>query len=58
MTTELNNLVEMFPAAGAFYMFPSIKSTGLSSMDFSRRLLEEEKVAVVPGTAFGDSCEG
>ncbi len=43
---------------GTFYVFPRITSTGLSSMDFSTRLLAEEKVAVVPGTAFGDSGEG
>ena len=43
---------------GAFYAFPSIKSTGLSSMDFSRELLKAEKVAVVPGTAFGPLGEG
>lgn len=43
---------------GAFYAFPSIRSTGLSSEEFCRRLLEEEKVAVVPGTAFGASGEG
>lgn len=43
---------------GAFYAFPSISSTGLSSMEFSRRLLEKEKVAVVPGTAFGALGEG
>ncbi len=43
---------------GAFYAFPSIKDTHLSSMEFSRRLLKEEKVAVVPGTAFGSSGEG
>lgn len=43
---------------GAFYAFPSIKKTGLSSMDFARLLLEKEKVAVVPGTAFGASGEG
>ncbi len=43
---------------GAFYAFPSIKSTGLSSMEFSRDLLEKEKVAVVPGTAFGALGEG
>ncbi len=38
---------------GAFYLFPSIKSTGLDSMTFSRRFLEEEQVAVVPGLSFG-----
>ena len=43
---------------GAFYIFPSIGSTGLDSMSFARRLLEEEKVAVVPGTAFGRVGEG
>lgn len=43
---------------GAFYAFPSIRSTGLSSMEFSRKLLDQEKVAVVPGTAFGSLGEG
>jgi len=43
---------------GAFYCFPNISSTGLSSHDFALRLLEEEKVAVVPGTAFGPLGEG
>lgn len=43
---------------GAFYIFPGIGSTGLDSIAFSRRLLEEEKVAVVPGTAFGRVGEG
>lgn len=43
---------------GAFYAFPSIKETRLSSLEFSRRLLEKEKVAVVPGTAFGSLGEG
>jgi len=43
---------------GAFYAFPSIKGTRLSSLEFSRRLLEKEKVAVVPGTAFGRLGEG
>lgn len=43
---------------GAFYVFPSIKSTGQSSMDFATGLLKDQKVALVPGTAFGDSCEG
>ena len=38
---------------GAFYAFPSIKKTGLNSLDFAQKLLQEEKVAVVPGTAFG-----
>lgn len=43
---------------GAFYAFPSIQSTGLSSEEFCERLLERKKVAVVPGNAFGDSGEG
>lgn len=43
---------------GAFYAFPSIRSTGLDSEAFARRLLEEEKVAVVPGAAFGRCGEG
>ncbi len=43
---------------GAFYAFPSVKKTGLSSMDFSKDLLKKENVAVVPGTAFGPSGEG
>jgi len=43
---------------GAFYALPSIKGTGLSSMEFSSRLLKEKKVAVVPGTAFGPTGEG
>ncbi len=43
---------------GAFYAFPSIKKTGLSSIEFSRRLLKEQKVAVVPGNAFGSCGEG
>jgi aminotransferase len=43
---------------GAFYAFPSIRSTGLSSQEFSERLLFEQRVAVVPGDAFGPSGEG
>jgi len=43
---------------GAFYAFPSITRSGLSSRDFALRLLQEEKVAVVPGTAFGACGEG
>jgi len=43
---------------GSFYVFPDISSTGLASREFSLRLLSEEKVAVVPGTAFGPSGEG
>jgi len=47
-----------FEPKGAFYCFPSIKSTGLSSEVFAEKLLYEEKVAVVPGTAFGPGGEG
>ncbi|MBZ0167689.1 MAG: aminotransferase class I/II-fold pyridoxal phosphate-dependent enzyme, partial [Candidatus Omnitrophica bacterium] len=43
---------------GAFYVFPSIKSSGLSSMDFAQNLLKEQKVALVPGIAFGTNTEG
>ncbi|MDR1209219.1 MAG: aminotransferase class I/II-fold pyridoxal phosphate-dependent enzyme [Clostridiales bacterium] len=47
-----------FEPLGAFYIFPSLSATGLSSEEFSNRLLFESKVAVVPGTAFGGSGEG
>lgn len=47
-----------FEPNGAFYAFPSIQSTGLSSEEFSERLLLSEKVAVIAGNAFGDSGEG
>lgn len=43
---------------GAFYAFPSVESTGLSSIDFSKKLLKSEKVAAVPGTAFGKAGNG
>jgi aminotransferase len=43
---------------GAFYAFPSVRATGLSSVDFAEKLLVEERVAVVPGSAFGDCGEG
>jgi aminotransferase len=43
---------------GAFYAFPSIRASGLSSMDFAKGLLKKERVALVPGTAFGPSGEG
>ena len=47
-----------FEPRGAFYAFPSIKSTGLSSEEFCKRLIFEKSVACVPGTAFGQSGEG
>ena len=50
--------MDCFEPLGAFYVFPSIKRYGMSSEEFASRLLQEEKVAVVPGTAFGDSGEG
>ena len=53
---EMN--LDCFEPQGAFYMFPSIKRFGMTSEEFATRLLREEKVAVVPGTAFGDCGEG
>ena len=47
-----------FEPYGAFYVFPCIKRTGMTSEEFCNKLLEEEKVAVVPGNAFGESGEG
>ncbi|MCI9126288.1 MAG: aminotransferase class I/II-fold pyridoxal phosphate-dependent enzyme [Eubacterium sp.] len=56
---ELRDMgMECFEPYGAFYVFPSIKKFGMTSDEFASRLLEEEKVAVVPGTAFGDCGEG
>lgn len=50
--------LDCFEPFGAFYTFPSIKRFGITSDEFATRLLKEEKVAVVPGTAFGDCGEG
>ncbi len=50
--------LDCFEPEGAFYVFPCIKSTGLSSQEFCLRLIEQKKVAVVPGDAFGDCGEG
>ena len=50
--------IECFEPYGAFYMFPSRKKFGMSSDEFATSLLKEEKIAVVPGTAFGDCGEG
>ena len=59
MIDSLNNMgLTCFEPEGEFYVFPSIKSTGLSSEEFCERLLMEKKVAVVPGGAFGESGEG
>lgn len=59
LVSEFNRLgLTCFNPEGAFYVFPCIKSTGMSSEEFCEKLLFEEKVAVVPGSAFGDSGEG
>ncbi len=50
--------MDCFEPYGAFYMFPCIKRFGMTSDEFANRLLREEKIAIVPGTAFGDSGEG
>lgn len=50
--------LECFEPYGAFYVFPSIREFGMTSDEFATKFLEEEKVAVVPGTAFGDCGEG
>ena len=50
--------LDCFDPEGAFYVFPSIQKTGMSSEDFCKELLYREKIAVVPGSAFGDSGEG
>ena len=55
----LNKLgLTCFDPEGAFYVFPSIQSTGLSSEDFCQKLLHAQRVAVVPGNSFGESGEG
>ena len=53
---EMN--LECFEPFGAFYVFPCIKEFGMTSEEFATKFLEEEKVAAVPGNAFGDSGEG
>lgn len=56
---ELRSMgLDCFEPEGAFYIFPSIESTGLSSEEFCERLLHEQEVAVIPGSAFGASGEG
>jgi aminotransferase len=50
--------LDCFEPKGAFYAFPSIKSSGLDDQEFSERLIMEEKVAMVPGSAFGQSGAG
>ncbi len=59
LVTRLNAMgLHTFEPEGAFYVFPSVKETGMTSDEFATKLLMEEKVAVVPGTAFGDCGEG
>ena len=50
--------LECFEPEGAFYIFPSIKKFGMSSEEFATKLLNEEKIAIVPGSAFGECGEG
>ena len=50
--------LDCFEPKGAFYVFPSIKSTGLTSEEFCEKLLYSKKVALVPGSAFGECGEG
>jgi len=50
--------VPCFTPGGASYMFPDVREFGLSSSEFALKFLEEENVAVVPGSAFGDAGEG
>ena len=50
--------IACFPPKGAFYVFPEIGTFGLSSEEFCTRLIDEENVALVPGSAFGESGEG
>jgi aminotransferase len=59
MVKGLNKIgLPCFEPKGAFYAFPSIRGTGMTSEEFAEKLLMEEKVAVVPGTAFGQCGEG
>ena len=59
MVKGLNDIgLPCFEPRGAFYAFPSIKGTGMTSEEFAEKLLIEERVAVVPGTAFGQCGEG
>ena len=50
--------LDCFEPLGAFYVFPNISKTGLTSNEFCERFLQEEKVAIVPGHAFGECGEG
>lgn len=55
VVTQLNRIgLKCHMPQGAFYAFPSVKKTGMNGLEFAQKLLNEQKVAVVPGTAFGD----
>jgi aminotransferase len=59
MVEGIKNIgLDCFEPQGAFYIFPSVQKTGLSSLAFAEELLKAEKVALVPGDAFGASGEG
>jgi aminotransferase len=59
LVENLNRIgLQCFEPKGAFYVFPDIRSTGLTSEEFCERFLLEEKVAVIPGSAFGPGGEG
>ncbi len=59
LVSGLNSIgLSCFEPSGAFYTFPSIENTGMTSNEFSEKLLMEEKVAVIPGSAFGSGGEG
>lgn len=59
LVKRLNEMgLSCFEPQGAFYVFPDIRSTGLDSITFCEELLKQEKVAIIPGSAFGDSGEG
>ncbi|MCX5712502.1 MAG: aminotransferase class I/II-fold pyridoxal phosphate-dependent enzyme [Candidatus Omnitrophica bacterium] len=58
IVSELNRIgLECFKTQGAFYAFASLKKTGMNSMEFCQKLLKEQKVAIVPGTAFGENTK-
>ena len=58
MTAMRRMNLQCFEPYGAFYIFPCIKEFGMTSEEFATKLLEQEKVAVVPGSAFGECGEG
>lgn len=59
MVDGLRNIgLDCFEPRGAFYVFPSIRNTGLTSLQFAEQLLQAEKVALVPGDAFGACGRG